>query len=299
MKIVVIITSLPLLAMFAAAAIITTTSPMAVQAQAQQQLQQLPPATSTTSSSNGTVSILSSSQYSTEFGSTYIVGEVRNDLSDVVQFVQIVGRFYDSSGLLIDTDFTYTELDLLRPGEKSPFRLIISDESVAQRIDNYTLGVNWDVVFADPSAVAADTVLTIQEGEQRINEFGWFEIVGEVVNGGTDDTEFVKVVATFYDETGRVIDTDFTYTDPTDVPAGQSAPFELTVSDEDISDDIESVKLSAQSRDYFAIDSELATTGTPPPSSTPTMPTPSPPPQQPPEQQPPPSPPQQTPELVL
>jgi plastocyanin len=36
MKIVVIITSLPLLAMFAAAAIITTTSPMAVQAQAQQ-----------------------------------------------------------------------------------------------------------------------------------------------------------------------------------------------------------------------------------------------------------------------
>jgi hypothetical protein len=249
------------------------------------------------------VSILSSSQIRSEFGSTYIVGEVRNDLSDVVQFVQIVGRFYDSNDLLIDTDFTYTALDLLRPGEKSPFRLIISDESVAQRIDNYTLSVNWDPVFADPSAVAAATVLTIQEGEQRINDLGWYEIVGEVVNGGTDDTEFVKVVATFYDETGRVIDTDFTYTDPTDVPAGQSAPFELTVNDEDISDDIESVKLSAQSQDYFAIDPELATTGTPPPASrTPTMPTPLPPsPQQQPEQQPPlpPSPPQQTPELVL
>jgi hypothetical protein len=244
------------------------------------------------------VSILSSSQIRSEFGSTYIVGEVRNDLSDVVQFVQIVGRFYDSNGLLIDTDFTYTALDLLRPGEKSPFRLIISDESVAQRIDNYTLGVNWDPIFANPSDVAAATVLTIQEGEQRINDLGWYEIVGEVVNGGTDDTEFVKVVATFYDETGRVIDTDFTYTDPTDVPAGQSAPFELTVTDEDISDDIESVKLSAQSQDYFAIDPELATTGTPPASRTPTVPTPSPPQEQQ-EQQPPPSPPQQTPELVL
>jgi hypothetical protein len=260
--------------------------------------QQQPYAATTASSGNGNVSILSSSQIRSEFGSTYIVGEVRNDLSDVVQFVQIVGRFYDSSGLLIDTDFTYTDLDLLRPGEKSPFRLIISDESVAQRIDNYTLGVNWDPVFADPSAVAAATVLTIQEGEQRINDLGWYEIVGEVVNGGTDDTEFVKVVATFYDETGRVIDTDFTYTDPTDVPAGQSAPFELTVNDEDISDDIESVKLSAQSQDYFAIDLELATSGTPPASRTPTVPTPSPPAPQQPEQQPP-SPPQQTPELVL
>src|SRR5919106_4933502 len=289
MKIVVIISSLSLLAMFAAAAIIITTSPTAVQAQAQQQLQQLPPATPTTSSSNGTVSILSSSQYSTEFGSTYIVGEVRNDLSDVVQFVQIVGRFYDSNGLLIDTDFTYTDLDLIRPGEKSPFRLIISDETVAQRIDNYTLAVNWDPVFADPSAVAAATVLTIQEGEHRINEFGWYEIVGEVVNGGTDDTEFVKVVATFYDETGQVINTDFTYTDPSDIPTGQSAPFELTVTDEDMSDDIQSVKLSAQSQDYFAIDPELATTGTPPAPTTPTMPTPSPP--APPQQQ--------TPELVL
>jgi hypothetical protein len=304
MKIVIII-SLSLLAILAAAAAVIITSPTTVQAQAQQQiqLQQPPPTTPATAGSNGNVSILSSSQIRSEFGSTYIVGEVRNDLSDVVQFVQIVGRFYDSNDLLIDTDFTYTNLDLLRPGEKSPFRLIISDESVAQRIDNYTLSVNWDPVFADPSAVAAATVLTIQEGEQRINDLGWYEIVGEVVNGGTDDTEFVKVVATLYDETGRVIDTDFTYTDPTDVPAGQSAPFELTVNDEDISDDIESVKLSAQSQDYFAIDPELATTGTPPPASrTPTMPTPLPPsPQQQPEQQPPlpPSPPQQTPELVL
>ena len=125
-------------------------------------------------------------------------------------------------------DFTYTDLDYLRPGEKSPFRLIITDESVAQRIDNYTLTVNWKPVFADPSAVvAAATVLTIEQGEQRINDFGWYEIVGEAINGGSDSTEFVKVVATFYDEAGRLIDTTFTYTDPSDLAAGQSAPFEI------------------------------------------------------------------------
>jgi hypothetical protein len=99
--------------------------------------------TSTQQPAGDGVSILSSSQTNTAFGSTYIVREVRNDLSNVVHSVQIVGRFYDSSGLLIDTDFTYTALDFLRYGEKSPFKLIITDASVAQRKDNYTLTVKW------------------------------------------------------------------------------------------------------------------------------------------------------------
>jgi hypothetical protein len=70
-----------------------------------------------------------------------------------------------------------------------------------------------------------------------------------------------------------VINTDYTYTDPSDLAAGQSAPFELTVSDEDIAEDIESVKLSAQSQDYFGVNPELT-------ASTPTTPTLSPPEQQ-------------------
>ena len=65
--------------------------------------------TSTQQPAGDGVSILSSSQTNTAFGSTYIIGEVRNNLSNVVHYVQIVGRFYDSSGLLIDTDFTYTD----------------------------------------------------------------------------------------------------------------------------------------------------------------------------------------------
>jgi hypothetical protein len=38
---------------------------------------------------NDGVLILGSSQISTDFGSTYIVGEVRNNLSDVVEYVQL------------------------------------------------------------------------------------------------------------------------------------------------------------------------------------------------------------------
>jgi hypothetical protein len=56
-------------------------------------------------------------------------------------------------------------------------------------------------------------VLAIEQGEQRTNDFVWYEIVGEVVNGGIEATEYVKVIATFYDEDGQVIGTHFTYTD--------------------------------------------------------------------------------------
>jgi hypothetical protein len=179
---------------------------------------------------------------------------VRNNLSTLVNYVQIVGSFYDSSGTLIGTDFTYTDLDYLRPGEKSPFELIVLDESVASRIDSYTLSVNWEPVFALASAVKEATALTIEEGEQRTNDFGRYEVVGEITNGGTNPTEYVKVIGTFYDEAGEVIAVDFTYTGPSDLAAGQSPPFEIALLEEDVSDDIESVKLTTQSNDYFAVD---------------------------------------------
>ena len=226
-------------------------------------LAQITGATPTPSPPPNGVLLLSHSEAGSDFGSLYIVGEVKNNLSSMVNYVQIVGTFYDAGGTIIDSDYTYTDLDYLRPGEKSPFRLIISDEAVASRIENYTLSVNWEPVNADPAAVAEATVLTIEEGEQREAEFGGYEVIGQVTNGGTRNTEYVKVTATFYDENGGVIDTDYTYTDPSDLAAGQSAPFEIRTSDEEIAEDIESVKLATQSTDYFGLDPELAVTSTP------------------------------------
>jgi hypothetical protein len=104
------------------------------------------------SSNNNGIPILSSSIIRTGYGSVFVVGEVRNDLPDVLKYVKIVGTFYDSGGRLIDTNFTYTDLDQLRPGEKSPFKLIITDESVLQNLNNYNLTVTGDQVFSSKPA---------------------------------------------------------------------------------------------------------------------------------------------------
>ena len=52
-------------------------------------------------------------------------------------------------------------------------------------------------------------------------------MVGEVKNGSPILAKFVKVIGTFYDSSDNVVCTGFTYTQPSDIPNGQSKPFEL------------------------------------------------------------------------
>jgi hypothetical protein len=54
----------------------------------------------------------------------------------------------------------------------------------------------------------------------------WFHIVGEVRNNSDAPMEFVKVVATLYDDTGNVTGTDFAYTELDIVLPGGKSPFE-------------------------------------------------------------------------
>ena len=75
----------------------------------------------------------------------------------------------------------------------------------------------------------------------------YFYIVGEVSNTGSNDKEFVKVIATLYDDNRRVIGTGFTYTDPSTISSQESSPFKLIISESDVSsiNAIESFKLVA------------------------------------------------------
>ena len=56
-----------------------------------------------------------------------------------------------------------------------------------------------------------------------------YKLVGEIKNKSDEEVTFVKIVATFYDDNGIVIGTDYTYTDPTDINPGRTAPYSLTI----------------------------------------------------------------------
>jgi len=163
---------------------------------------------------------LSKSSYIDSSGYFNVVGEVINPLSTSIEFVKITATFYDAQKTVIGTDFSYTELDILKPNQKSPFDLSSYPDKIDP--DSYKLKVSYRETDEEPFSG-----LKILSHSASIDDYGYHEIVGEVKNEGTNDAKFVRVVCTYYDAGGRVTGTSFTYT-AYDIDVGDSAPFELS-----------------------------------------------------------------------
>jgi hypothetical protein len=166
------------------------------------------------------VYILSNWRAFTRSGYQYVVGEVRNDTGDVAHFVRVNARYYDASGVLIDTDFTYTYVDELIPGQKSPFKIVTIDPppGIAR--------VEVDGTWVRASNPDNRTLAVISATQRQVN--GRTEIVGEVQNNSGSPLQFVQVIATFYAPDGTVYDADFTYAEPSTVAPGQTAAYEIS-----------------------------------------------------------------------
>ena len=85
-------------------------------------------------------------------------------------------------------------------------------------------------------SISGDIVGTVQNISQPVNilshnareDGGYLHVVGEVENGLGRPIDFVQVTGTFYDANKQVIGTDFVFTDPNSLEAGETAPFDLT-----------------------------------------------------------------------
>jgi len=86
-------------------------------------------------------------------------------------------------------------------------------------------------VFAQqkPGSVSnnKNNILKILSHNSFIDIAGYFHVVGEIENVSPNPVELVKVIGTFYDVNGKVVGTDFSFTDPAILSAGDKAPFEL------------------------------------------------------------------------
>jgi len=79
-----------------------------------------------------------------------------------------------------------------------------------------------------------------------------FKLLGEVLNQGQDDANSVKVSGIFYDKNHKVLDVDYTYTNPDIISPNKKAPFELSFYT-DNPGKIKSIAINAQSNEYSLI----------------------------------------------
>jgi hypothetical protein len=193
------------------------------------------------------IQLISSSSYKDSIGSLHVIGEIQNTSPDPREYVKIVSTLHDPSGSILDTSFTYSEVEVLRPGENSPFDVIFGNEQQVQMSHRYEISsITSDISQAKP------VNLKLNFGNSYYDSIGSAHIIGEVTNNGPGISHFTKISGTFYDDQNKTVATGFTYTDPKDLESGQSAPFDMIISD-DTSANIASGSLNVQSSEFAMI----------------------------------------------
>jgi len=197
-------------------------------------------------STSAHVNILANhSGYINDYGYFYVVGEAQNVGNDPAENVVVNATFYDSNGAFIATVPGHTKLDVLLPGKKSPFEITLFSSLYSQKVRNYTLSVSYSQAQPKPLGLEIISNSSYKDAEG-------LHVTGVIKNVGSAYTSFVKVVATFYNETGYVIAAKLNYSNPKNLNPGQSATFEILLNSSAASN-VYSYALEAESTDYEMI----------------------------------------------
>jgi hypothetical protein len=173
-----------------------------------------------------------------------IVGEVLNNFSYPIELVRITATVYDKNGLIAATGEYNANDYQIKPGSRSGFHVFLHEK--LPNDSKYTLTTSFGKSEDDKPEALALSVDTNSKGPAS------YKVLGQVINQGPDDANSVKVSGIFYDKDHKVVDVDYTYTNPDIIKPNKKAPFELSFYT-DNSEKIKSVALNAQSDEYSLI----------------------------------------------
>jgi len=163
--------------------------------------------------------------YKGEYDTYHVVGEVRNNGSSGAEFVRLIATLYDDAGEIVDTDYSYTYLDIVAPNELSPFKISFWD--LPAKPERCRLQSEWR--STDSRSARLVTVSSIRGYYD--SDYHAFKVVGEVRNASGFPVEFVKVILTCYNDEGEVINCDYTYSTLDTIYAGGTSPFDAWITD--------------------------------------------------------------------
>jgi hypothetical protein len=92
---------------------------------------------------------------------------------------------------------------------------------------------------------SSKTSQIVQPVTVRKDSSGDIHIIGEIINKGPQTARFMEIIGTIYNTQNQTIGKQNAFTEPKDIEAGQSAPFELIIgSANNVSvDEVDRVKL--------------------------------------------------------
>ena len=159
----------------------------------------------------------------------HVVGEVHNYTGSYLRFVRISANFWNAANELVATDYTYTWLDNLPPGEKTCFELSVEEPVGWTHYD-------FEAPTYNTSGRALPNLAVVGASGSVDSTFDWYEIIGQIRNDHGSEVRFVSPVGTVYNAQGQATGCDFTYVNSTDLQPGQLSSFELTFSGRNYND---------------------------------------------------------------
>lgn len=162
--------------------------------------------------------VVSTYRYLDHWNRLNVVGLVRNTGESNISSISAITAFYDTFGSLRAVETAYASHNILRPGEITPFRVILYGERAG--IDHWTF---WPVGLqtdrSPPEGLIVEEILIESQSDGRTT------ISGQVVNQGTVPLTRVQVIAVGYDD-GQIRTFERITLDGTFGPKAD-APFEL------------------------------------------------------------------------
>lgn len=191
----------------------------------------------------------SHSSYISSNGILHVVGEVNNNLDSTVKNVQITATFFDSTNNIIATVATQSMLNIILPGEKSPFEILLSDQTKINQVNNYSLIVSN---YGKPIDILSQNLRIISDNSY-ISKSEYYNIHGKILNEGPSKSTYTIVTATCYDTNGKVVGVTNGFTDPAIVISGRETQFNIIVRDSEQSKKVSSYALQVQSNEAVMI----------------------------------------------
>ncbi len=161
----------------------------------------------------GSVCAISSSQWKEDPGSqaVHIVGELRNDGGQNLTGIRIRLDLLDANGNVIGPDHTWSTVQVLGPGDRSPFEDILVAPPSGYH-DFRIAGIDAGPSIAQPDHFAV-TVGACTPADPS-------KICGTVTNTTGATVDNMESILTFYDGTGKTVAQDNA---PVSAPSGSSA----------------------------------------------------------------------------
>lgn len=184
--------------------------------------------------------VLSWAWYETDLGYHRAVGELKNKGDMSASFIKCVVTWYSEGEEVVGTAYSYTLLETVRPGEIAPFQVTLMKENISPA--KAKLQFDWN----NTNELPARKVEVMSSRGFLDRSIGYFKVIGEVKNKGNSTARYVKIIATFYNKEGKVVNTGFTYASLEKISPGSTSPFTISVSE--MSRSIEKYRLVVEYR---------------------------------------------------